>query len=785
MYSYSYDPKTGGILLNPSSSDGKMSKEPRPVYAAELDLLGFGDVWKYDAQNEAPYMWAEANVYYYRGRKVANLKGGNLYEAPEIVLEKDENGVALELEPKGRKLRPVDLKKMIAANAKTLEIIENATVKKIKNVYEKRRGKLDCFHVAFSGGKDSVVLLDLVRKTLPRDGYVVLFADTGMEFPDTLETVEATRRACEADGVAFHIARSRMTPEESWAIFGPPSRVLRWCCSVHKSAPQTLKLREITRRVDYTGLDFVGVRRHESLRRFGYDEENFGKKQKGQYSHNSILDWTSAEVWLYLYANDLPINAAYKKGLARAGCLFCPMSSGANEYVRRARYQKEVDFYVDAIRSRYDAPEDSDEKRLSYVLNGGWNARKNGRDLNNNVFRCLETTCDGALTIRAIAPTSDWREWIKTLGHVRQIGSDAFTVDYDRELIEFSLRETDGEIVVKIPETALKERPAFSKQFRQVFRKAAYCVGCDVCASNCHQGAIRFVDNKIQITDCIGCRECHEIDSGCLLFHSLRHPQGGGVSVKKTSLNSFADHAPQIEWLQSFFALENKFFTEHSLGPNQFSMFGRFLRDSELCAKKEFTSFAALAKRLDWKSETAQGLILINLVARNPQFEWYVRNLDVGTENLRERVEQKLIAADVKIKDAKSICKAFKRVVETPMGTNLKFGRVDRDADKTEVLTRTKCVVSEPLVVLYGLFKFAEKCGDYKQFRLSVLLDDSVERDGVSPTRIFGLEREEMIPILNGLTAKFPEFIYASFTHDLEKISLADDKTSADVLRLF
>lgn len=157
----------------------------------------------------------------------------------------------------------------------------------------------------------------------------------------------------------------------------------------------------------------------------------------------------------------------------------------------------------------------------------------------------------------------------------------------------------------------------------------------------------------------------------------------------------------------------------------------------------------------------------------------------MGTENLRERVEQKLIAADVKIKDAKSICKAFKRVVETPMGTNLKFGRVDSDADKTEVLTRTKCVVSEPLVVLYGLFKFAEKCGDYKQFRLSVLLNDSVERDGVSPTRIFGLEREEMIPILNGLTAKFPEFIYASFTHDLEKISLADDKTSADVLRLF
>lgn len=253
---------------------------------------------------------------------------------------------------------------------------------------------------------------------------------------------------------------------------------------------------------------------------------------------------------------------------------------------------------------------------------------------------------------------------------------------------------------------------------------------------------------------------------------------------KTTSLNSFADHAPKTEWFEAFFALENNFYTEHSLGPNQFSVFGRFLRDAGLSAKKDFTPFAALIKRLGWEDETSQGLMLINLVARNPQFEWYVRNFDVGTENLRDRVEEKLRAEDVKEKDAKSICKAFKRIVETPMGTNLNFGRVDKDG-KEEYLTRTKCVVSEPLVVLYGLFKFAEKCGDYKRFTLSILLDDEIERDGVSPTRIFGLEREETVEILRGLAAKYTEFIDATFTHDLEKITLADDKTSADVLRLF
>ena len=97
----------------------------------------------------------------------------------------------------------------------------------------------------------------------------------------------------------------------------------------------------------------------------------------------------------------------------------------------------------------------------------------------------------------------------------------------------------------------------------------------------------------------------------------------------------------------------------------------------------------------------------------------------------------------------------------------------------------TKCTLDDPRVLLYGLFKFAEKCNNYKEFTLATLLNDSIERDGVSPTRIFGLNREEAIPLLLGLSAKYPEFISATFTHDLEKIALAEDKSSQDVLALF
>lgn len=150
-------------MLNASPS--KLSKEPRPVYAAELDVLGFDRYWQYELQLDAPYLWAEANAYYYRGVLVAKLRGGDVYTAPEIDLMKDEEGTPLL--PKSTVLHPVDIGRMVEKNRELLGIVEQTTAKKIVAVYEKYQKKLDCFHVAFSGGKDSCVLLDLVKKALP------------------------------------------------------------------------------------------------------------------------------------------------------------------------------------------------------------------------------------------------------------------------------------------------------------------------------------------------------------------------------------------------------------------------------------------------------------------------------------------------------------------------------------------------------------------------------------------------------------------------------------------
>lgn len=759
MYSYTYDIKTGGILLN--SSPTGFSKEPRPVYATELDTLGFDKYWKYDKQTDSPYMWAEANQYYYRGTLVAKLKGGNTFTVPEIVIPNGEDGKPIIPEPEGLSLRPVDIEAMVEVNRHMLEIIEQSTVKKILAIYAKYKDKLDCFHVAFSGGKDSCVLLDIVKKALPKGSFVVVFGDTGMEFPDTYEVIKKTKQQCVEDEIPFYIAKSHLNPKESWELFGPPSRVLRWCCSVHKSTPQTLKLREVTGKDNYKGLALVGVRAHESTARAAYEYENYGKKIKGQYDFYPILEWTSAEVFLYAFANGVCINETYKKGNSRAGCLVCPMSGGLSEYMRRIIYPEAVTPYFKLIKDTSDKTF-SDSRFLDFMNRGAWKSRADGRFVEGTIKKYHEETKDGRTLITITNPSSDWREWIKTL-------------DWD---IPISVQQTKDGYVVSVSASDLKSNPSLAKIFRQVFRKAAYCGACTVCSANCRNGCISFENGSIKIDGCRHCLDCHNLPSGCLLYDSLKIPNGG---VKMRAINSFTEHAPKSEWMSAFFNDKEAFFEANNLGPDQLVKFKVFLADAALSEKNHFSPFAELACSIGWETDTALGLFLVNLVAVNPQMEWYVKNLDVGHIYTRKNVTDMLLTEGLSDRPANAVTKAYKRIVETPLGTVLRFGYVTEEGD----LVRTKCSVSDPRVVLYSLFKFAEKCNDFKEFTLATLLNESIDRDGISPTRIFGLDRDDMTPLLLGLSAKYPEFITASFTHDLEKITLAEDKSSQDVLDLF
>lgn len=97
-------------------------------------------------------------------------------------------------------------------------------------------------------------------------------------------------------------------------------------------------------------------------------------------------------------------------------------------------------------------------------------------------------------------------------------------------------------------------------------------------------------------------------------------------------------------------------------------------------------------------------------------------------------------------------------------------------------LTRIPWRNYDERVILYSLYKFAAACGNYKQFTLTRLLDHDLESAGISPTQIFGLDRESMEKILNGLTFNYPDLIEARFTLGLDNITLKSDMSPEEVL---
>lgn len=770
MYTYEWDSSTGGYILTPMPLS--FSKEPRPVYYKELDILGFDKYWNYDKNDCFPYMWAEASNYYYRGRLVAKVKGGSAFSSPEIVLVESP-------EPEGFPLRFVDIPAMVEKNRAILEQLAQDTIKKIYNTYVEYQNKVDVFYVAFSGGKDSVVVFDLVQRALPHNKFKVLFGDTGMEFPDTYRTVDEIKSQCAEKEIEFIRAASHFLPDYSWEKFGPPATVHRWCCNVHKTSPQIIALRSVLNKSDFTGMAFIGVRASESLSRSEYDYISLGEKHKGQYSCNPILEWNSAELYCYIFMNGLFLNEAYKKGNRRAGCLVCPRAAERVEYIANKSYPEEFGHLMDKIRDMYSQTFHSENKLEEFIENGGWKARKNGRDLPLQVN--YEEKNDGVHSYIIVkTPKTDWRQWIKTIGTIKN-DTSPYVVEFRGEEFHVYVKEADDEIEVKYESEIAKKAPLFIKLLKNVFRRTACCIGCRECEADCHNGMIHMQNGKVEIDDgCYHCAQCHKVEKGCLVYKSLEKPKGGSKMGKTQSLNCFSHHAPKMEWMEQYFTYKNDFKAKNTLGSQMFNFFKRFLRDAKLLDENGFTRFASVVDDIGLDMDLSWALMLANL-AYNPQIGWFIKNVPFSETMSKDYICSLLINDGADEKWVNDVWGSFVRILDLPF-SRVGMGEMIKENGKANAVYRVGWKNPDERVVLYSLYRFAEACGNYKQFTLSRLLNTSIDSDGISPTQIFGLSREITEKVLNGLTFNYPELIEARFTLGLDSITLKSEKSADEIL---
>ncbi len=236
------------------------------------------------------------------------------------------------------------IKKMIEANENAIDKFESNSVGFMRNTIKERTNKPPV--VAYSGGKDSLVVLLLALKAFENEDikFDVLFTDTGLELPETLKNISDVE-----ERYNINIIKAKST--DFWKKleeYGPPARDYRWCSEVCKMKPLE---KIINDRYSNGCLTFVGLRKYESMNRSKKPRIWKSPHIEKQMLSAPILNWSAMHVWIYLFKNNAPYNKLYEKCFDRVGCYMCPaMELGEIELIKKMYpelWKKWEDFLID------------------------------------------------------------------------------------------------------------------------------------------------------------------------------------------------------------------------------------------------------------------------------------------------------------------------------------------------------------------------------------------------------------------------------------------------------
>jgi phosphoadenosine phosphosulfate reductase len=257
---------------------------------------------------------------------------------------------------------------VVTANADVLAYAELSAIQFVREVSQKNPHLAS--NISYSGGKDSLATLLVVTKAIGK--VPLLFADTGMEFPETYANVEEAARHYGLDLIRTD------GKTQFWDNFerqGPPAVNARWCCRVCKLTP----LANLIRGHWGECLSFIGQRRYESAARAQSDRVWRNSNVRAQLSAAPIHHWTALHVWLYLMREHAPYNILYEHHLDRIGCFMCPSSDMAMIHI----IEKEYPDLWESWRTRLEQWQQTHGLSVDWINEGRWRLKegcKNDKD---------------------------------------------------------------------------------------------------------------------------------------------------------------------------------------------------------------------------------------------------------------------------------------------------------------------------------------------------------------------------------------------------------------------
>lgn len=775
MYGYEWTREYGIFQL---SINTKVEKEIRPVFKEELDFFGQDTDWQYP-ETTGPILWAEGiRRYVLNGECVAEAKGGGFYTKPHIEVYK-----------KDLRLREIDVAQLWRINESAMKGLEQKAILFIREKHEEFKKEGYAFVVAFSGGKDSLVLLDLVSKALSPDEFKVIFSNTGMELESTLDAVQKAKERW--GNLQFFEAQSHLSPNQTWEEFGPPGRRLRWCCAVHKSVPTILKLREITKNYNVRAVVFDGVRAEESISRSNYEEVSSGAKNINQINCSPILKWNSAEVYLYLLQNDILFNTVYRYGINRVGCTVCPLSARWRDSIGNALYGDEMASLLAKVEKYTEQQGIKASQRKRYVEENGWRTRMGGRNLPNGGNRIIEIISDDKLIFQFTQARQKWLSIAPILGPVIEWEGNSGVQLINRKEFSFAIADKNGLCVTYGPYSTM-DRFIIS-QLRGVAHKVAYCIGCKACVVQCPTAAFIVKDEGrifIREDKCIQCGNCIHFTNGkgCLVAKSLSTTQGGNTMDLK-GMNRYQTFGFRKSWLEHYFEHKSDCFTMGQLGNRQYDALKVWLKESGLMTganKGEKsgspTPLCEKLARFGSYDPFAWAVIWANLAYHSTIVKWYMLKAPAG-ESYDKSSLVFMLGDDYSPSTRDSAVTALLETLRhTPIGATLKQG-IPVSIGNSYKFIKQGWETPDAAAILYALYLWAEATGRYT-FALSQLEQASADEAaaGMDPVYIYGLNRAAFKEILQELALHFDKYIRVSFVADLDNVKLFQEKSSLDII---
>jgi phosphoadenosine phosphosulfate reductase len=223
------------------------------------------------------------------------------------------------------------------------------------------------YYLAFSGGKDSIVIHQLaIESGIKFDAHYNL---TTIDPPELVVFIKAKYPNVIIDKPKLTmwqlIVQKRM----------PPTRKVRYCC-------ESLKEHGGVGRYTITGVRWAeSVRRkntrhgielqHKNVEKRRYSDDNDEGRmmlenciKKSKVSINPIIEWQDEDVWEFIRSRNLEYCKLYDEGYKRLGCIGCPNSGTAGMLRDFERYPTYKQNYLKAFERMLDKRERDGLKRM-------------------------------------------------------------------------------------------------------------------------------------------------------------------------------------------------------------------------------------------------------------------------------------------------------------------------------------------------------------------------------------------------------------------------------------